>query len=434
MNIGSENETTEFKTGLAQLDKGLIALTAMLNRHGRGTVYFGVADDGTIVGIESGKDTMERIRRRISDYIEPKIIADIAELKTDDGKTYISVSAINHSGVFSFDGRYYIRNVSSNERVPVDVLFRIYQSRGFDAMREQPSPIQDLSFSRINVIMTEYAVHWRNDDSFYQSHGMLTSDRLFNLVAYLMSDQNNYVVQMIRYNGRDKTEMSDRTDLGHRCLIDSLRDMISKVGLLMETKVDTTVRPRKQIPLFDMESFTESWINACVHNNWLMDTAPSVFIFDDRLEIQSYGSIPVDMTLEQFFTGHSHPVNKTLFDLMALLDLTEQSGHGVPTVVDAYGRDAFEIYSDMIVVRIPFAFEPGFATSRKSTERNSSDLTERQRWVLEELLKDDSCKLSDIAERTGIGISTVKKEVAVLKEKNLIRNDGTTRNARWVVP
>lgn len=99
-------------------------------------------------------------KKRISNYIEPKIIADTTELKTDDGEAYISVSAINHSGVFSFDGRYYIRDVSSNERVPVGVLFRIYQSRGFDAMREQPPPVQDLNFSHINAIMIEYAIHW----------------------------------------------------------------------------------------------------------------------------------------------------------------------------------------------------------------------------------------------------------------------------------
>lgn len=434
MKLNIEDETTEFMLNWAQLDRGLISLTSMINRHSRGVVHFGVADDGTVVGIDVGKDTLERIRNRIATAIDPEIIADIVESRTDDGRTYVSISATNHSRVFSFDGRYYIRNVSSNVPMPVDVLFRVYQSRGFDAMREQPSPVEDLAFTRFKIIMTEYGIHWRDDDAFFKSQGMLTSDGLSNLISYLMSDQNNYVMQIIRYNGTDKTTISERTDLGHKCLIDSLRDVISKVGLLMENKVDTTVRPRKQIPLFDMESFTESWINACVHNNWLMDTAPSVFIFDDRLEIQSYGSIPVDMTQEQFFSGHSHPINKTLFDLMALVDLTEQSGHGVPTVVKSYGREAFEIFSDMVIVKIPFAFEPGFVLSRKATDRNISDLTDRQRIILEVLLNDGSCKMAEVAERTGISLSTVKKEVVVLKEKNLIRNDGTTRNAHWVAP
>ena len=31
MNLGVENETTEFKSSMSQLDKGIIGLTAMLN-------------------------------------------------------------------------------------------------------------------------------------------------------------------------------------------------------------------------------------------------------------------------------------------------------------------------------------------------------------------------------------------------------------------
>ena len=48
MNIGTENETTEFKKSLSQLDKGLKSLSAMLNRNGYGTVYFGVNKDGEV--------------------------------------------------------------------------------------------------------------------------------------------------------------------------------------------------------------------------------------------------------------------------------------------------------------------------------------------------------------------------------------------------
>jgi hypothetical protein len=44
VNLGKENEQQEFKLGLAQLDKGLKSLSAMLNRQQKGTVYFGAFD------------------------------------------------------------------------------------------------------------------------------------------------------------------------------------------------------------------------------------------------------------------------------------------------------------------------------------------------------------------------------------------------------
>ena len=50
MNLGKEDEYNEFKESMSQLDKGLKSVTAMLNRHGEATVYFGVADNGDDVG------------------------------------------------------------------------------------------------------------------------------------------------------------------------------------------------------------------------------------------------------------------------------------------------------------------------------------------------------------------------------------------------
>lgn len=42
INLGSEDEVIEFKKESAQLDKGIISLTVLINCRGKGTVYFGV--------------------------------------------------------------------------------------------------------------------------------------------------------------------------------------------------------------------------------------------------------------------------------------------------------------------------------------------------------------------------------------------------------
>ena len=42
INLVSEDEVIEFKKDPAQLDKGIISPTAMINCRGKGTVYFGV--------------------------------------------------------------------------------------------------------------------------------------------------------------------------------------------------------------------------------------------------------------------------------------------------------------------------------------------------------------------------------------------------------
>lgn len=49
---------------------------------------------------------------------------------------------------------------------------------------------------------------------------------------------------------------------------------------------------RKEQSLFDFPSFREAWINACLHNDWKDGIAPSVYMFDDRIEVVSYGGLP----------------------------------------------------------------------------------------------------------------------------------------------
>lgn len=50
MNLGTQNEKLEFKKSTSELEKGAISLSAMLNKHGEGTLYFDVKNEETIIG------------------------------------------------------------------------------------------------------------------------------------------------------------------------------------------------------------------------------------------------------------------------------------------------------------------------------------------------------------------------------------------------
>lgn len=77
-------------------------------------------------------------------------------------------------------------------------------------------------------------------------------------------------------------------------------------------------------------------------------------MFHDRLEIFSHGGFHIGMTKEQFFDGISKPRNSTLMRKFLNMGLTEHIGHSIPTIVDKYGKDVFEIESNFIRRTIPF--------------------------------------------------------------------------------
>lgn len=60
------------------------------------------------------------------------------------------------------------------------------------------------------------------------------------------------------------------------------------------------------------------------------------------------------MSTEDFYEGISHPRNSTLMRVFLNMGLTEHTGHGVPTIIKKYGKEAFEITDNYIKCRIPY--------------------------------------------------------------------------------
>lgn len=85
------------------------------------------------------------------------------------------------------------------------------------------------------------------------------------------------------------------------------------------------VTPRKEIKMFDAEEFEQAWINVCVHNKWSEINHPGIYVYSNRLEIESFGGIPKAITKEQFLKGKSEPANKQLFDVFRLCNFAEES-------------------------------------------------------------------------------------------------------------
>ncbi|MBO4798517.1 MAG: putative DNA binding domain-containing protein [Candidatus Methanomethylophilaceae archaeon] len=430
-NIGKESEVIEFKEGIAQLDKGVKALSAMLNRHHHGTVFFGVSDSGDIIGMDVGDSTLEKIRNAVRTDIVPRVIPEISVLESDDGRMYVSVEATGHSVPYSWKEKYYIRNVTSNESASPDILSQKVLTRGMDPLKDLRSDVQDLSFDHLFALLNGHGFHPRDDLNYYRSAGMLDDKDRFNLTAYLLSDQNSIPMQVVEFAGTDRSVISRRTDFGGCSLLKSMDSIAGYVMGYMETYVDTGSVERTEKSLFDADAFREAWVNACVHNAWRTFSPPSVLIFDDRMEIISYGRIPFPLSSEEFFSGDSRPLNPSLFAVFAKLNRIEQSGHGVPRIVKSYGREAFHITDSGLKVTIPFAFVPRFVLYRDSEKQ--AYLGRNETAVLSFLKANPAAKLKDVSESTGISLSSVKKTVTELKSKGLLKNEGSNRNSRWTV-
>ena len=75
-----ESEILELKKSTSELKEALISIAAILNKHQRGKLYFGIKNDGTVVGQMISDKTLRDISKAIGDHIEPEIFPVIQNI------------------------------------------------------------------------------------------------------------------------------------------------------------------------------------------------------------------------------------------------------------------------------------------------------------------------------------------------------------------
>lgn len=427
-NLGFENETREFKESTTELEKGLISLTSMLNKNGFGEVLFGVRDNGDVIGQDIGRTTFRSISQAIDNFIDPPIIAAISEKSSSDGKRYISVKANGTNRPYAYRNIIYIRTGEEDRKVPMSELRRMFMSSG-DNLINSTSNDQDLSFNELVSILDENGTFHESNSNLAKSLELVNHEGRYNIQGQLLSDQNPAILTVAIFSGIDRTVMSHRTEFSNHCLISLVRRSLDYVETLNETSVVVGEGIRKERKLFDMPSFREAWINACVHNYWLSGTPPAIHIFDDRMEIVSFGAKPYWLSDEDFFNGRSQPVNESLMRTFIRTGLAEHTGHGIPIIVDNYGRGCFNLSNSGITVTIPFSQERSSASLRKQT----TILTDAEKCIMDSLKTHPRYTLDDVAKETGLSRSYVGKTMMKLKGLGMVRRVGSNKSGLWKV-
>ena len=422
-----ESEFYEFKTSLAELDKGIETIAAMLNKHGKAEVFYGVSNDGEAIGLKGqiGLETIKKIEHRIDEIVKPSIVPTIV-LEEYDGEKVIHVIAKGNRKPYSSSGDYRIRVGSSNKNIEPELLGELFFDSEVSSLESIECINQELTFDTLKYYYVKNGLTI-NEENFYRNANLKVNGK-FNMLAELLADNNNTSIKVVRFSGYDKTKMLFRNEYGYKCLLVSMQEANNYVNSLNETRVDIeSGLERKETKLFDKHAFEEAWTNACIHNKWIRNIPPAIYIFDDRIEIISTGGLPFNYSLQDFYSGVSRPINNALFKIMGQLNMIEQTGHGNLVIVDKYGKDAFDINENHIIVTIPFAFTP----SMKQIDIN--DLTPIQAKILMTIKENPSFTTKDISNFCHIGTTRTGEVIKSLKELGKLERIGGSKGGYWKV-
>lgn len=417
-------------------------IVAFLNADG-GQILVGVDDNGNVVGVDKIDETLKKISDVITMQIEPNPQEEIrTELKFDSGKTIIvlfiskGIRNIYCQKKYGFSSNGCVIRIGTTCKEMTSEQIRIRYEKNFydeEYMLKKRASRADLTFRELKIYYAEKGFHV-DDSSFEANFNLRNKEGDYNLLAELLADKNNIPFSFVKFNGTDKSAISERNDYGFGCILSVYEKIKARLSAENIGISDTTVRPRKDVYLFDYDAVNEAVLNALVHNDWTV-TEPQIYLFSDRMEILSHGGLPSGMSTKDFYEGISHPRNSTLMRIFLNMGLTEHTGHGVPTIIKKYGKEAFEITDNYIKCRIPYD-EKVLEMSKKNVGKNvgiNVGINKTEKAVLGILISNPEKTAEEMAVEVGVTRRTIERTLVSLKKKGLIERIGSNKNGSWVV-
>lgn len=430
-----ESQTLEFKEQFNDSCKHTIV--AFLS-HGSGTIYIGINKNGKPVKL----DDIDAIQRDISnfliDQVSPRCI-ELVKTSLEDvgGYTVIKINVTQGDKLFyikkyglSVKGCYIRVGSTTREMTDEEIMAKYESNLPEPLMREYESPSQKLTFDILKTSLREHGFHI-NDGTFLDNYKLLTSKGKYNLIADLFADENDISIKIARFEGVTKAKLIERTEYGYKSIILAIRRTLDRFEALNITKSTIKVPQRVDKKLFNMDALREAFINAIAHTKWTEFNPPQIQVFSNRIEIISTGRPIKDLSKEDFFKGVSKQRNPELMRILHDLEFVEQTGFGVPTIVDAYGTSAYEFLDNFVKVTIPFDEEVMTMVNKDVTDNVTDNVTESDEQTIIKLIKDNpSCTRNDMAKAIGKTVRTVQR---VLNASTKIRRVGGDYGGHWEV-
>lgn len=341
-----EGHHLEFKLEEENNEDFAKTIAAFANTDG-GKILVGIADDGSLNGINDIDALMKRLDDIAINRCEPPITI-LQESLIVDGNKFVIVSIPKGSQrPYDVGGRTYIR--SSNRiriasREEKQRLFQSSESIYYDEIPVNRAKFSDFDMNSFRQFLDEYLLTKTTDEQelehYAKNFHLLDKTKTPTVSGILFFGKNpqNFITQAriicAAISGKDiAEEPSDRKEIS---------STIPKMILDCESFLKIHLTQKHEIKGFEKETkeeipFTalrEAIVNAIAHRDYTINQAIRVFIFTDRVEIRSPGILPNTVTVDSMKIGGSHVLrNPTIYNMLIKYKMVTDLGSGVRRII-----------------------------------------------------------------------------------------------------
>lgn len=332
-----ETTTVQFKRTLENREKLAAELCAFANTQG-GVILFGVEDDGAVSGL--APEEVRRLNSDIATVAADRIrepLYPTSEVVTVQGKNVLLVRVAESDSKPHFDpnGSIWVKSLGDKRRVTSrEELRRIFQDAHVFYADEQPVARTSLADLDEAAFEDYYRAQFKHSSASaglpretlaenlnLARHGSLTLTGLLFFGLYPQRFRPELVTKAICYPGTSAeaaTSYHDSEDIDG-----TLPQQFAKAQAFLARNVrrpsgSPGINSTGESPI-PGQVFEELLVNMLVHRNYFITAPNKLFVFDDRIEIHSPGSLPNSLTVEQVKAGNSIPRNPILQSYAARL-------------------------------------------------------------------------------------------------------------------
>ena len=352
MNLGHETEQVEFKKSTGEHREAMESIASILNKHGKGTLYFGVSNDGTVIGQDVSDKTLRSISQEIAAKIEPTIHPAIQDLQAEDGKHYIRVDFEGTSSPYACAGRYRIRQADEDVLMSPELAGRMFveASDRVDPWDGKPSDhaVSEADERLVARFMgrgvekqrlpVEYALPERQTDAL-EHLGLARDGMLTNAGAVLFCPAKHWFrLSLAVFRDNVRVDIGDvQHEMGPVLeLIDKAEYYV--LSNIRRRVVITGAPQRDEIPEIPRAAIREAVVNAFCHKKYRGDARVTIAILTDTVEITNPGLFPAGTTPKEYLDGEqktSASRNPTLAQALYRGGYIEALGTGVRRIQEA---------------------------------------------------------------------------------------------------
>ena len=428
----TESEVIELKSEVvSDLCKEVIAFA---NTKG-GTLYIGVRNDGTVVGIEDADRVTLQINNMVRDSIKPDVTMFVHyETQAVCGKTILAVTVQKGTGRPYYlaskglkPSGVYVRNGTSTDPATDTAIRKMIKETDGDCFEDMRSLEQNLTFQAASAQFAKCKVPF--DASKMQTLGLVSPDGIYSNVAMLLSDQCSSTIKAATFSGIDKSQFQDRREFGGS-LFSQMEDMYAYLGLRNRTKATFDGLYRHDARDYPEEALREALLNSLVHRDYSFSASTLISVYDDRIEFVSVGGLPSGIALEDILLGLSVCRNPKLAAVFYRLNLIEAYGTGMPKILKAYAgsgvKPKIEVSSNAFKITLP---------NRNSATRDLTAVSDTTKSKEEQILAwieaNGHVVRSDVDALLHVSQATANRILKRMVADGLLRQEGRGRGTRY---